>query len=82
MIGLLIVAGVLGALLDVSLHVLQLIDVPLVRRLQPLTGWITLASALFIGLSLIAQFNAGTLVMDAFIGGLAVFSLVTGKEIE
>lgn len=79
---LLIGAGVAGALLDVLLHVLQLYDLPFLKYLQGKTAWITLFSAVLIALSLFAQFNAGTLCMDIFIGGLAVVSLITGKEFD
>lgn len=71
----LISAGILGALLDGFLHVLQLHDLPWLRFLQTKAAWITLLSAFLIGLSLLAQFNAGTLIMDIFIAVLAVTSI-------
>lgn len=81
---LLIIAGVLGALLDILLHVLQLVDIPALRNLakRKAAAWITLASAALIAVSLIVQFNAGTFVMCLFIAGLAMFSIITGKEME
>lgn len=78
----LIGAGLLGASLDVLLHILQLHDIPILRKLQGHTAIITLLSALLIGASLFAQFNAGALLLDVFIGTLAIISLVTGKELD
>lgn len=77
---LLICAGVLGALLDILLHVLQLHDIPMFRYLQNHTAAITLLSVGLIGLSLLVQFNAGTLVMVAFIAFLAITSPNSNKK--
>lgn len=77
----LVTCGVLGALLDCLLHVLQLLHVPFIERLQRHTAEITLLSVALILASLIVQFNAGTLVMVLFIGSLAVFSLITHNEL-
>lgn len=77
---LLICAGVLGALLDILLHVLQLHDLPWFRSLQDHTAAITLLSAGLIGLSLLVQFNAGTLVMIVFIAFLAITSMKNNKK--
>lgn len=77
---LLICAGVLGALLDILLHVLQLHDLPMFRYLQNHTAAITLLSVGLIGLSLLVQFNAGTLVMVAFIAFLAITSPNSNKK--
>lgn len=77
---LLICAGVLGALLDILLYVLQLHDLPMFRYLQNHTSAITLLSVGLIGLSLLVQFNAGTLVMVAFIAFLAITSPNSNKK--
>lgn len=80
----LVICGVLGALLDVALHVLQLCKLPLPSCLtdQRAAAIITVISAALIGLSLIVQFNMGALLITLFVGGLGVFSLVTGKDLE
>lgn len=78
----LIGCGVVGAGLDVLLHVLQLLKHPRRKTLQANAAWITLASVTLIGLSLFAQFNAGTLVLTVFIMGLALASLITGRDLD
>jgi hypothetical protein len=45
-------------------------------------AWITLASCILGGLSLIPQWNLPLLVMEVFVGCLAILSLVTGKEVD
>jgi hypothetical protein len=45
-------------------------------------AWVTLASCILGGLSLIPQWNLPLLIMEAFVGGLAVVSLLTGKDLE
>lgn len=80
----LIVCGVLGALLDILLHVIQLLRLPVPERFtnRKAAGIITVASSGLIGMSLLAQFNAGVLLITLFVGGLGVYSLITGKELE
>lgn len=80
----LILCGVLGALLDILLHVIQLLHLPVPERFtdRKAAGIITVASSGLIGLSLFAQFNAGVLLITLFVGALGIYSLVTGKEIE
>lgn len=79
----LIICGAIGALLDIALHVLQLVDLPLPACLtdRRAAAIITVTSAGLIGLSLIVQFNVGALLITLFVGGLGVWSLVTGKEL-
>ena len=78
---LLIYVGVLGVLLDIVLHVLQMFP-----KLAPsnvrVAAWITLVSCVLGGASLIPQWNLPLLVMEAFVGLLAVVSILTGKEVE
>lgn len=77
----LIYIGVLGVLLDILLHVLQMFP-----KLAPapvrVAAWVTLASCVLGGLSLIPQWNLPLLIMEAFVGVLAIVSLVTGREVE
>jgi hypothetical protein len=58
-------------------------DVPQARALlcQGLPLGSPLASCILGGLSLIPQWNLPLLVMEAFVGVLAILSLVTGKEV-
>jgi hypothetical protein len=70
----LVCAGVLGASLDILLHVLQLHDIPFLRGLQRQAPAITLLSVLMVALSLTVQFNAGTLLTCIFIAILAISS--------
>lgn len=77
----LIYVGVVGVLLDILLHVLQMFP-KLAPSSVKAAAWITLASCVLGGLSLIPQWNLPLLVMEVFVGGLSVLSLVTGKEAD
>jgi hypothetical protein len=77
---LLIYVGVAGVLLDILLHVLQMFP-KLAPSSVKVASWITLASCLLGGASLIPQWNLPLLIMEAFVGGLAIVALVTGKEV-
>jgi hypothetical protein len=77
----LVLVGVLGVLLDIILHVLQMFP-KLVPSTVRVAAWVTLASCILGGLSLIPQWNLPLLIMEAFVGGLAVVSLLTGKDLE
>lgn len=74
MIHALIYVGVVGVLLDIILHVLQMFPT-LAPASVKVASWITLASCILGGLSLIPQWNLPLLIMEAFVGGLAVLAL-------
>ena len=74
----LICVGVLGGLPDVLLHFLQLSDKVWVG--PKVVAWVTLLSCSLVGLSLIWAFNAGAAIIMLFVGIMAVYALVTGKE--
>ena len=76
----LMILGIAGALVDLALHFLQLINPELVSPRG--TAWITLGGCLMLGLSLLGGFNAGTLVLAFSVGGMAIYSLITGKEVH
>lgn len=70
----LIYVGVLGVLLDILLHILQMFP-KIAPSSVKAASWITLASCILGGLSLIPQWNLPLLVMEALVGGLAVLAL-------
>lgn len=76
----LIVAGVIGAALDILLHILQMFHIPWATRRT--ASIITLVSCLGIAASLFAQFNLAAALIQLFVAGLAILALVTGKEFE
>lgn len=72
--------GVIGALLDLSLHILQLWP-----RLEPsrkFTSYLTMLSGVLIAGSTAVAFNWAALLMGITVIGLSIASLVTGKEIH
>jgi hypothetical protein len=72
--------GVVGALVDLALHFLQLINPELVSPRG--TALITIGGCALLGLSLLGGFNAGALVLAISVGGMGVYSLATGKEVH
>lgn len=77
----LIFVGVVGVLLDIVLHVLQMFPKVAPSSVK-VASWITLASCFLGGLSLIPQWNLPLLIMEVFVGGLAILSLVLGKDLD
>ena len=78
MIGLLVILGVIGAAIDIILHILQLTKV--YEASTRFAGWLTLASCILVGVSLIGHFNLGAFLIEFFVGLLSIYAIVTGKE--
>jgi len=72
--------GVAGALIDLSLHVLQLW--PHLEPSRKFTSWLTMASGAMIAGSTIVAFNWAALLMGLTVIALSIASLVTGKEMH
>jgi hypothetical protein len=78
----LIIFGVIGALIDIGLHILQMFKVnSAVLSSRVFASWVTLAGCILGLLSCVPQWNAGLFLINLFVGGLAVLALLTGKEI-
>jgi hypothetical protein len=70
----------LGAFVDIALHFLQLF--PKYEPSLKFTCYLTLGGAALMALSCVSAPNAAALVMSAGIAGMALYSLVTGKEVH
>lgn len=77
---LLAILGACGALVDISLHFLQLW--PQFEPSRKFTSWLTCGAGFLMMLSCVSAFNWAALVMGLGIAGMAIFSLVTGKELD
>lgn len=77
---LLLVAGALGALIDIALHVLQLWPrlVPSHKTVQ----YLTIGSGVLMVASCTVAPNPGALVMGLGLIGMTLFSMVTGRELD
>lgn len=76
----LMVCGILGALVDLALHVLQLW--PRFVPSQKFVCWLTAGSGSLILASCITAPNAAAITMGLVVIGMSVFALVTGKEVH
>lgn len=76
----LMVAGILGALVDLALHILQLW--PRFVPSQRFVCWLTCGSGTLILASCITAPYAAALTRGCVVIGMALFALVTGKEVH
>jgi hypothetical protein len=76
----LIIAGVLGALVDLALHVLQLW--PRFVPSQRFVNWLTFGSGTLILASCITAPNAAAITMGSVVIGMSLFAMFTGKEVH
>lgn len=76
----LLIAGGIGALIDITLHVLQLW--PKLVPSQSLVQWLTVVAGLLLVLSCISAPNPGALLMGLGLIAMSLFSMVTGKELD
>lgn len=77
---LLAICGAVGAFIDILLHFTQLF--PRFTLSIRTTAIITLIGAGLMLASCLAAFNTAALFMGLGIAGMAVFSLITGKEVD
>lgn len=80
MTNLVLVLGIIGALVDLGLHLLQLW--PSLVPSQAFVRWVTLIGGLLVLASCTTAFNAAALVIGLSITGMALFSLMTEKEVH
>lgn len=76
----LMIAGVVGALVDLALHVLQLW--PRFVPSQRFVCYLTAGSGTLILASCITAPNAAAITMGLVVIAMSVFALVTGKEVH
>lgn len=74
-----IVCGLIGAALDVGLHCLQLSPKLPAWATQRFAAWVTLASCVAVGITLIPHFNLGAALIELFCGALSIYALITRK---
>lgn len=72
--------GVLGALVNLLLHLLQLW--PKLVPSQRVVNYMTLAAGDLVLVSCTSAPNAAALTMGVSIAGMALFAILTGKEVH
>ena len=78
----LLLCGLVGAGLDIGLHILQLSHKLPAWATRKMSAWLTLASCVLVGITLVPHFNLGAALIELFVGALAIYAIVTGKEVD